>query len=444
MSLAPPAESSSGATRKTFATARYGFSRPRPFASASSISPALSSMRTWKCRWPGSTPSRWASSRFVSCQSPSWPSISSTRTRSGWPSAFNCSGLSSTSVSCKRTARPFGLRGALLHIERAMSSSKLGCCSAIEDCRCPAAAGPDEAGRRVGAWFQRESPARGLGLLGAGDREKDLARAVQSGDAQRYPVDEGLQPGLRREHTLALLQGRCIREQGCDVTVLADAEQLEIEHDVADLLLVVGGRPLLPELALDAMDGARVALEPVEQRAFCKRIVREVVVRWNAAFVAPPDLRLAPVGLALRRFFVRQLGRRTTRERDVPAFARRARQPLGHHRGDFARVLDHDELDVAVQESPAASSFERSIAAFLRDRHKRSLRRVGQTMFPPRAPFFSEVRLPTGVAARRVLGGETVGEPPGSPRPPPRSAGARVTNRLLRALSSAPSPPVSH
>ena len=146
------------------------------------------------------------------------------------------------------------------------------------------------------------------------------------------------------------------------------------------------------------MDGPRVALEPVEQRAFCKRVVRKVIVRWNATLVAPPDLRPAPVELALRRFFVGLLGRRATRERDVSAFMRGVRQPLGDRRGNFVRVLDDDELDVVAHEPPAASSFERSIAAFLRDRHRRSLR--------------------------------------------PRSAGARVTTRRPRALSSAPLLPV--
>jgi hypothetical protein len=111
------------------------------------------------------------------------------------------------------------------------------------------------------------------------------------------------------------------------------------------------------------MDGARVALEPVEQRPVGQRVIRKVVFRGNAAFVAPPDLRLAPVGLALRCFSVRLLGRRATRECDVPATSGRAGQPLGDRRCDFGRVLDDDKLDVAVQESPAASSFDLFIAA---------------------------------------------------------------------------------
>lgn len=111
------------------------------------------------------------------------------------------------------------------------------------------------------------------------------------------------------------------------------------------------------------MDGARVVPQPLEQRAFRQRIVRKVVIRRNAALVAPPDFRLAPVWLALRRFFVRQLGRRATRERDVSACARCPYQPFRNEGGNLSRVLDNDELDVAAQESPAASSLERSIAA---------------------------------------------------------------------------------
>ena len=64
-SLAAPLVISSGATRIRAATARYGFSR-RLVPAASSIRPAFRSMRTWKCRCPGSTPSLPASSRFVS------------------------------------------------------------------------------------------------------------------------------------------------------------------------------------------------------------------------------------------------------------------------------------------------------------------------------------------------------------------------------------------
>src|SRR5882724_1914269 len=268
-----------------------------------------------------------------------------------------------------------------------MSSPKLGCCSAIEDCNGAPVARPNETGWRVGAWFRGECAVHGVGLVGAGDGEDDLARAVQGGDAQRNPIDEGLQPGLRRKDSLTFVQCRCIWEERGDVTVLADTEELDVEHGVAELVLVVGCGLLLPELALDAVNSVRVAFEPIEQRAFRQRVVREVVVGGNAAFVAPPDLRLAPVGLALRRFLVRLLGSPAARERDLAAVTRCTGQPLRDGRGYFARVLEDDELDLVTHDPPAANSFERSIAAFLRDRHRRSLRRGGgATLAPPPPP----------------------------------------------------------
>src|SRR5207249_11869905 len=105
-------------------------------------------------------------------------------------------------------------------------------CSAIEDCSGSATASPDEARRRVRAWFRGKCAPRRLGLLGPGDCEDDLSRVVQGLDAQGNSVDEGLEPGLRWEHTPALPERRCIREEGGDVTVLADPEELEVEDGV--------------------------------------------------------------------------------------------------------------------------------------------------------------------------------------------------------------------
>src|SRR5205814_109800 len=177
MSLAPPPASSSGATRIVFATARYGFSRPWP-PSARSISPARRSIFTWKCRWPGSTPSFCASSRFVSVQPGSSPSISSARSRSGWPSALSCSGLSSTSVSRMTPRRLY------------IGSSRL-----VEDDDGQRRA-PHEARGSVGAGLLREGPPHRLGLALA-RREIDERRdRVEARDRERDAVDERLEPGL--------------------------------------------------------------------------------------------------------------------------------------------------------------------------------------------------------------------------------------------------------
>src|SRR3954463_5274461 len=174
-------------------------------------------MRTGKCRWPGSTPRRCASSLFVSCQSPSWPSISRTRTRSGWPRAFSCSGLSSISVSS--TARQ-----ALLHIETPLSSRELGCSSAIQDCNDAAAGRPYEARRRIRARLRREDACCSVGLRLARHDEDDLTRAAQRRQAQRDAVDERLQSRLGRKDPLALAKRRCVRKERRDVTIRAETE----------------------------------------------------------------------------------------------------------------------------------------------------------------------------------------------------------------------------
>src|SRR5919199_4989691 len=200
-------------------------------------------MRTWKCRWPGSTPRRWASSRFVSCQSDSSspPSISSTRTRSGWPSALSCSGLSMTSVSC--TLPPW----AVLHIETQVSSLDRGCCSAIEDCNGPAGGGADEARRRLDGRLFGERAAHRVCLGVAADDEEDLVRATEHGQRQRDAVDPRLEPRVRPDDVSARLVERGLaREEGRDVAVRADAEQEQVEGRVAQLLLVRVGGGVLP------------------------------------------------------------------------------------------------------------------------------------------------------------------------------------------------------
>src|SRR6266508_4285063 len=374
-------------------------------------------------------PSRCASSRLVSCHSPSWPSISRTRTRNGWPSAFSCSGLSSTSVSCNLPLP--SARTALLHIEESLSSRKLGCSSAIEDCSGSAVAGLDEAGRRVRARFVGERTPRGLGLRFAREQEQDLPRAAERRQSERHAVDEGFETSLRREDALAPAQGRCVREQRGDVPVRAHAEQEQFDLPVAEFALVVGRGLVLAELSFDAVDRTRAVVEAVEESSLRHAVVRIVMVGRDAPLVPPPELGLAPVGGSLCGLPVRLLGRLPAGEDDVAALAGRAGEPLG------------DDRDVA-HNSPAASSFERSIAAFLRNRLRRLLRRAGETMFPPRAPFLGLVRLApraAEVAARSE--DDKRGNLPVPPRPPPRRNGACVTTRRLRAPSNAPLRPES-
>ena len=143
-----------------------------------------------------------------------------------------------------------------------------------------------------------------------------------------------------------------------------DAEEEEIELCVAELGFVVLCGALLAELALDPVHRIRPAFERVEKRLLRHPVVRVLVVRRDAALVAPPERNPAPVGFLLRCLFVRELGRLPSGQHDVSTFVRRAHESLGD---DFCRlllVLDDDELDLAaVHGSPAASSFDRSMAA---------------------------------------------------------------------------------
>src|SRR5262249_7415318 len=103
--------------------------------------------------------------------------------------------------------------GALLHIETALSSRKLGCSSAIEDCNGLAVPRSDEARRRAGARLAREGSRSRVRLRPAGEEEEDLPRAPQRREAERHSVDERLEPGLGRESRLSLPQRRRVGEE---------------------------------------------------------------------------------------------------------------------------------------------------------------------------------------------------------------------------------------
>src|SRR5437763_11696891 len=131
----------------------------------------------------------------------------------------------------------------------------------------------------------------------------------------------------------------------------------------------------------------RPAFEPVEERALGHAEVRVLVVGRHAALVTPPEVHLAPVALALRRFVVRLLRRLAAREYDVATFAGRLREPFGDDGRDLLRTLDDDELDVAHC-SPAASSRDLSIAAWIALRNAArtpacSSSRIARIVVPP-------------------------------------------------------------
>src|SRR5512133_923099 len=251
---------------------------------------------------------------------------------------------------------------ALLHIERPLSSRKLGCSRAIQDCNGAAASGSNEAGRGLAARLCGEGTRGGVGLFLASEQEEDLVGPAQRGQAERDAVDERLEPGLRRQDSPALAERRRVREERRDVPVRPDAEQYEVERGVAELALVVCGGLLLAQLAPDAMDGVRAVLEAVEQRELRQPVVRALILGRHAALVAPPDGRPAPVGGPLGSFFVRPHRRLAAGQEDVAALARPARQALADDGSELLLVLDDDELDVPHC-SPAASSRDLSIAA---------------------------------------------------------------------------------
>src|SRR5262249_53706279 len=153
---------------------------------------------------------------------------------------------------------------ALLHIETPLSSGKLGCSSAIQDCNGSAVLRPHEARGCVRARLARERLGGRVGLRLAGEEEEDLGGAAKGRQAQRHAVKEGLQTRVRRQHFFALAERRRVRKERRDVSVGADAEEQEVERGVVELALVVGGGGLLPELALDAVHAARLLPEPVE------------------------------------------------------------------------------------------------------------------------------------------------------------------------------------
>jgi len=106
-----------------------------------------------------------------------------------------------------------------------------------------------------------------------------------------------------------------------------------------------------------------LAVEEHGGRVPASLLGRELVVRRNAALVAPPELDVAPVGLALGRFLVRQRGCPAACQRYVSAAPCSFCEPVGDRGCHGVGVFEDDELDVPAHKSPAASSLDRSIAA---------------------------------------------------------------------------------
>src|ERR671922_73748 len=140
---------------------------------------------------------------------------------------------------------------------------------------------------------------------------------------------------------------------------------------------------LAAQLAAHAMHGPRRTLEALEQRFAHEAVVRALVVGRHAAFVAPPETGLRPVRLQLRCELVRRPGRGPSRQRDVLAAVRCGDEQLGR------RVMRLGcGLEDSVQDSPRASSRERSIAAWIAFKNAartpaRSSSRIARIVVPP-------------------------------------------------------------
>jgi hypothetical protein len=140
----------------------------------------------------------------------------------------------------------------------------------------------------------------------------------------------------------------------------------EVEDELTRLVVVGVRGGLRLELAMDSVNRPRRLLEAVEQRLVGQQEVRLLVVRRDAALVAPPDPRPAPVGQQLGCRFIGGPRCTSARERDLAARAGDVDELLGDGASSLGRRLADDQLvdpGQSAQGSPAASSRERSIAA---------------------------------------------------------------------------------
>src|SRR5438552_6721868 len=225
-----------------------------------------------------------------------------------------------------------------------------------------------------------------VGLVRPGHEEQHLVSAAQRRHGHRDPVDERLQLCLRPDDApRTLLECRLIRVQGRDVAVASHAEQDEVEHCVVELPLVRVCARVLAELAGHPVHGARLRFQLVEQRLLRHAVVRPLVPGRNGALVAPPELGAAPVRLQSRGERVRVPWRRAARQHDAAPAPRSLGESLGN---DARRIVRYDDLDIAVHGSPAASSRERSIAAWIAFRNAArtppdSSSRIAAIVVPP-------------------------------------------------------------
>ena len=124
------------------------------------------------------------------------------------------------------------------------------------------------------------------------DDEDDSLRRLDRRQGERDAFDPGLEsrrPGGRA--AVGHLELRRAGEERGHVPVRPEAEQQEVELDPRERVVeLVCGR-LRRELAADAVHLEWRYREPREQRSLSEQEVRELVVGWHTAVVAPPDRR---------------------------------------------------------------------------------------------------------------------------------------------------------
>src|SRR5207248_3037096 len=178
------------------------------------------------------------------------PSISRTRRRRGWPSAFSCSGLSRMSTSrmgsVTATGPIYTVRSGGCLVWQPACGSRIR-----DDARAPLGRA-DQTRRGLGTWRLPEGPLDGLGFRLTGDQEQHFGRRAEHGHGQRDAVHERLELRLGCDRApRALVQGRLVREERGRMAVRPDTEQNEIELNAFELGVVAGRCSLRAELALD-------------------------------------------------------------------------------------------------------------------------------------------------------------------------------------------------
>src|SRR4029453_15938176 len=189
----------------------------------------------------------------------------------------------------------------------------------------------------------------------------------------------------RDDTALTLLERRCVREERRGMPVGPDALECEPQMHALELRVVLGGGRRSAELALHPVH-LGLPVDALEQRLLHEKVVRALVVGRHAALVSPPECRRAPVGLEACGQLVCRPGRVAARQRDVLAVAGGLDEQFGRGALRLSRCVENSKID--AQESPSASSFERSMAAWIALRNAartpaRSSSRMARIVVPP-------------------------------------------------------------